>query len=78
MHDREGAGREACPTAAVVDNQSLKTTESGGRRGSDAGEQINGRNRRLAQHFETSIASAEAFLYAASAMLLLRASARCE
>jgi transposase len=31
-----------------------------------------GRNRRLAKDFEASIASATAFLYAASAMLLLR------
>jgi putative transposase len=34
------------------------------------------RNRRLAKDFEASIASAEAFLYAASIMLLLRRSAR--
>jgi putative transposase len=30
---REGMGREASPTAAVVDTQSAKTTESGGPRG---------------------------------------------
>ena len=34
------------------------------------------RNRRLAKDFEASIASAEAFLYAASVMILLRRSAR--
>jgi transposase len=34
------------------------------------------RNRRLAKDFEATIASAEAFLYAASAMLLLRRIAR--
>ena len=34
------------------------------------------RNRRLAKDFEATIASAEAFLYAASAMLLLRRLAR--
>ena len=34
------------------------------------------RNRRLAKDFEASIASAEAFLYAASVILLLRRSAR--
>jgi transposase len=34
------------------------------------------RNRRLAKDFEASIASVEAFLYAASAMLLLRRLAR--
>ena len=36
-----------------------------------------GRNRRLARDFEATIASAEAFLYAASVMLLLRRLARC-
>ncbi len=36
-----------------------------------------GRNRRLAKDFEATIASAEAFLYAASTMLLLRRLGRC-
>ena len=43
--DREPAGREASPTAAVIDCQSVKTTESGGPRGYDAGKKVMGRKR---------------------------------
>jgi putative transposase len=45
MLDRERGGREASPTAAVIDSQSVKTTESGGERGYDGGKKINGRKR---------------------------------
>jgi len=45
---REGAGREPSPTVAIIDTQSVKTTESGGPRGYDAAKKVNGRKRHIA------------------------------
>lgn len=45
MLDRERGGREASPSAAVIDSQSVKTTEAGGPCGFDAGKKIKGRKR---------------------------------
>ena len=59
MEDRERVGREASPTAGVMDSQSVKSTEAGGPRGYDAGKKVKGlerthRGRSLGHRFATA------------------------